>query len=561
MLSADDLASPPVHSDEERDARLWFLEGLERVTSAIRPRSEPEEVMADVLDAAAAVLGCDRAILASPTEAGALRVEAMRGTEDDGVSTEAISALLREMAGAAEGDGPAAFGADGDAPHLPRESFEAAGVRAALWMRVVPALDEPHPGYHLALFRSADRAAWREIEVRLFGEVGRRLGDALTTRLMLRALRQSEARLQEAQRVAHVGYWERYLDSDRYYFSDETYRIIGLRPQEYPMTPARYQEFIHPEDRANRDRVVDELHAGAARVGVEYRLVRPDGEVRIVHVQGSSLRDEAGRVRRTFGTVQDVTEQRRAEEALRRAQAELARITRTMTVAEIGASIAHEVNQPLAGIVMNANAALHWLAASPPELDEARAALANVIGDGERAGRIVGRIRTLLRGEEPEARPVALDDLVRETVVLVRTELARHHVAVRTELDAALPRPTGDRVQLQQVLVNLVLNARDAMDAVPADARVLRIRVRRAADGGEDGVVVEVEDTGRGLGPGHPDRIFEAFYSTRPGGLGMGLAISRSIVEAHRGRLWAAPNDGPGATLRFWLPLDGEDGR
>jgi PAS domain S-box-containing protein len=265
----------------------------------------------------------------------------------------------------------------------------------------------------------------------------------------------------------------------------------------------------------------------------------------------SPLRPHTQEVDAVLMISRDLTEHVRASEALQQAQAELAHVTRLTMLGEITASIAHEVNQPLAAVVMNGNACRRWLAADPPDLDEARDAAQRVVSDGERAARVIERVRTLLRRETLEKSALDVNDVIRETLAFTRGELERHQVSARAELRDDLPPVVGDRVQLQQVLVNLILNASDAMAGVDGGERLLTISSRREDVGG---VVVEVADCGRGLGPGQQERIFDAFFSTKPRGLGMGLSISRSIVETHGGKIWATPNDGPGATMHFTLP-------
>ena len=241
---------------------------------------------------------------------------------------------------------------------------------------------------------------------------------------------------------------------------------------------------------------------------------------------------------------------------MREAQAELARVTRVTMLGEITASIAHEVNQPLAAVVMNGNACRRWLAADPPDLDEAREAAQRVVKDGVRAGEVVARIRALVRRGETERNALDVNDVIREAIGFTRTELERQRVAIRTELSEGLPAVLGDRVQLQQVLVNLILNARDAIADVAETPLELTVGSRREASGG---VLVEVKDRGRGIDPAQAERIFEAFFSTKPAGLGMGLSVSRSIIEMHGGTIWATPNEGPGTTMRFTLPAASPD--
>jgi C4-dicarboxylate-specific signal transduction histidine kinase len=253
----------------------------------------------------------------------------------------------------------------------------------------------------------------------------------------------------------------------------------------------------------------------------------------------------------------EIGERQRAEEALHQAQSELAQVTRLTMLGEISASIAHEVNQPLAAVVMSGSACRHWLDAVPPNVDEARNAVQRVIEDANRASDVIRRARSLLQRHPPERAPLDIDDLIRETLALTRVELALRGVTVRTELDGALPRVVGDRVGLQQVLVNLVLNGADAMDEMEDGGRTLSIHSHRVEG---DAVEIEVCDRGRGIAPGEVDRVFDPFYSTKPGGLGMGLSISRSIVEAHRGRLWATPRDGAGTVLHLTLSPDAGGG-
>jgi C4-dicarboxylate-specific signal transduction histidine kinase len=247
----------------------------------------------------------------------------------------------------------------------------------------------------------------------------------------------------------------------------------------------------------------------------------------------------------------DVTAIRHAEEALRQAQAALAHVTRVMTVAEIAASIGHELNQPLSAIVMSGSAGRRLLLADPPKVAEAREAMERIVKDGRRAGDVIDRIRLLLRKGEPKKEPLDLNEVIHETLTLTRHELAQHQIAIQTDLSVNLPRVVGDRVQLQQVLVNLMLNGADAMSAIADRPRLLTLRSRTNGSGG---IVMDVADTGIGLAAASRDRMFDAFFSTKPHGLGMGLSISRSIIEAHGGQLWATANDGPGATLHFTIP-------
>ena len=249
-------------------------------------------------------------------------------------------------------------------------------------------------------------------------------------------------------------------------------------------------------------------------------------------------------------SIMDITERKRADEALHKTQAELAHVTRVATLGELTASIAHEVNQPLAAIVTNGNACLRWLAGDSPNLDEARETARRIIRDGNRAGDVIGRIRTLLRKTGTEKELLDMNQAIREVVALAEGEVRRNGVALRTELTGDLPPILGDRVELEQVVLNLIMNAIEAMSAIGDRPRELVVRTQ---SGEVDQVCVTVQDSGIGLDPQSMGRIFDAFYTTKPQGMGMGLAISRSIVENHGGQLWAVPNEGPGATFQFTL--------
>jgi C4-dicarboxylate-specific signal transduction histidine kinase len=266
------------------------------------------------------------------------------------------------------------------------------------------------------------------------------------------------------------------------------------------------------------------------------------------------LRDSEGKVLKFVGTTTDIDDQKRAQEALRKAQAELAHVTRVTTMGEMAASIAHEVNQPIAAVVINGNACLRWLARVTEEstdLNEARETVHRIIRDGNRAGEIIGRIRALFKKADLARESLDLHETIREILLLAKSEMAKQQVVLRLESPSDLPRILGDRVQLQQVMLNLILNAIDAMATVEGRARDLVIRTQ-SSEGRE--VTVTVQDTGIGLGRENIEHVFEAFHTTKPGGLGMGLSISRSIVESHSGRLWATANEEYGASFHFTLP-------
>jgi C4-dicarboxylate-specific signal transduction histidine kinase len=276
-----------------------------------------------------------------------------------------------------------------------------------------------------------------------------------------------------------------------------------------------------------------------------------DGSEIWAHVYLSAIPGDDREPQLFLATTVDITSRKLAEDAVRVAQSDLARIARLVTVGEMTASIAHEINQPLGAIVANGNAGLRWLARATPDLDEARAALKRIVNEGHRAGQVIGSIRSMFKKDGRTKAPHDVNDVVREVLTLVRSEVENQRVAVRTELTDELPRVLADRVQLQQVILNLVTNAIDAMGSLNGRARVLRLRSERHAG---DSVMVTVEDTGTGIDRENMNRIFEAFFTTKPHGMGMGLSICRSIVESHGGRLSAARGHPHGAVFQVVLP-------
>jgi PAS domain S-box-containing protein len=507
-----------------------------------------------------------------------------------------------------------------------------------------------------------------------------------------RNLLESKARLEEAQRVAHVGHYYWNLVTNRVIWSDELYRIYGLSPQEGPIDMAMIRDMIHPEDREFVFRAAEEALHSEARPDAEHRVVRPNGEVRTVHGLGTVKRDASGRPYEMFGTVQDITDRKRAEEALQRTQldlrevtrelqrqqaylteaqslthigswacnlvtreifhssdenarlygfdpsegaipfdrfynailtedelalrtklenairagadydaefrvrrtdgairflrgighhnpsqeigeyvgitmditerkraeeereklrqleADLAHINRVSMMGEMAASLAHEIKQPITAAVMNAQACLRLLERNEPNIVKAHEAAFGMAGSATRAAEIIDRVRSLFGKNAPQHEAVDVNEVIRDIVVLLQNEARRHSVVVHTELAEDLPTVMGDRVQLQQVLMNLMLNGIESMRDAPGELRI------RSGQVDERAVLISVSDTGTGLPAEKLDQIFNAFFTTKPQGTGMGLAISRSIIESHGGRLWAEANNGRGAIFRFTLP-------
>ncbi len=371
---------------------------------------------------------------------------------------------------------------------------------------------------------------------------------AQTFELQEAKLQRSEAYLAEAQRLSHTGSFGWRRSTGEILWSDETFRIFQYDRTRIPTVDLVLQR-IHPEDAALVKQIIERASQDGKDFDYECRLAMPDGSVKYVHVVAHALSDGSGGLE-FVGALTDITERKQAEEALRQAQADLAHVARVMTMGELAASIAHEVNQPLAGIVINGNACLRWLAGEWPNLAEAREAAIRIIRDGTRASDIISRIRALARKTGTLTERVDLNEAIREVLALGQGEARKHDVGLRARLPSDLPLVRGDRVLIQQVVLNLVMNGIEAMSDAQDHPRELVIQ----AQGEAHQVRVTVQDSGTGLDPQTQERIFDALYTTKPGGLGMGLSISRTIVENHGGRLSVVAQDGPGATFEFTLP-------
>jgi PAS domain S-box-containing protein len=661
-------------AEEERRAHVWFLESMDRINRAMQGTADLERMMRDVLDELLEVFACDRAWLVYPCDPHAPSWRAVMertlpqfpgafALDADLPSDTDMSALFT-----------AALASSAAVLRVPGKIGQRFAIRSQIAMAVHTKVDRP---YLFGLHQCSCERIWTEPEKRLFQEVGSRLADVLTSLLMFRSLRESERKLEAAQRIARVGWWERDFRTNRVSLSEEVRRTFGVDSVELPHWHERWVNVIHPEDRPKTAAAAAAALNGGPPYDVEYRVVRADGSVRVVHSQGEVIRDEAGRRVRQFGILQDITELRqaerelraseerfrtlvqfsfdvywetdaqhrftrqefresladaphpgseigktrwevpylepdeeawrkhramldahlpfrdfeiarpapdggkryvstsglpvfdetgrfvgyrgvgrhiterkRAEQELQRAHLQLVHMSRVMTTAELTTSIAHEVNQPLGSIMASVGPCLRWLSAQPPDLGSARGALERIADDADRASRVINRVRALVRREPPRQEEVDVNQIISEVIALTRDQMHSHDVVLQTELAADIKAVRGDRVQLQQVILNLIANAIEALSAIRDRQR--QLAVLSIEDGG--GVRVEVRDSGPGVAAHTAEQLFEPFYTTKADGIGMGLWICRSIIEAHGGRLWVAPNPPQGAAFQFSLP-------
>lgn len=666
-------------AEAQQAAHVLFLQSTERISRAMQGSQDLEGLLRDVLDEALDIFSCDRAWLLRSSDA-----QLTTWRPDMERARPPLPAVLASGADVAGGEDLLALFTATNASGEPVQALPASladryGVLSQMAMALHTREAQPRL---FCLHRCAQARSWTDDEQRLFRDIGRRLADAVRSLLDIGRLRDSERRLEAAQRVAHVGWWERDYRTAQVLLSNEASRIFGVEPVDMPQWHGRWLSLIHPDDRARISAAVDAALQGGPRYDVEYRVVRPDGEQRMVHSQGDVVWDESGHAMRQFGVMQDITDLWRAEEDLRGSEArfrtfvdraadafylmddqltvidvnrqaceglgyaredligmrpadfdvaleeqsisqlaeralsgetitfetrhrrrdgtvfpveirsgtfrqgdrlfylalarditerklaeerlrqqdralqtsrsELAHVSRLTTLGELTSSIAHEVSQPLGAMIASAGACSRWLAAQPPNIAEARATLDNIAADGRRARDVIGRIRALTMRKVVRKQDVDINRELEEVLALTEHESRTHRIVRRTQLDRTLPCVPGDRIQLQQVFINLILNAIEAMSALEDRPRVLTIMSRQE---GPNAILVEVRDTGIGLDPQRVQQVFEAFYTTKEEGIGIGLSISRSIVEAHGGRLWATVNQPHGAAFLLMLPL------
>jgi signal transduction histidine kinase len=368
-------------------------------------------------------------------------------------------------------------------------------------------------------------------------------------------LKRSAALLERTQQLGSTCCFSWRAETDEVSGSKGFCQIFKPDAADVPVTLEQIGAGIQPEDLPSFHEMIERARRGVSDFEFEHRLRLPDNSIRYLRVVAHQTRDQEGRLE-YIGAVQDVTHRRDTEEILAKLRAELARAARITSLGVLTAAITHEVNQPLAGIVTNASTCRRMLAVDPPDVEGARETARRTIRDAERASEVVKRLRALFCKKGTTCESLDLNEATREVIALSLSEFERNKVMVRTELAGELPPVQGDRVQLQQVMLNLFLNASDAMSGVDDRPRQLVIRTERD---GQDRVRLSVRDTGLGFEPQGVDRLFDAFYTTKNSGMGIGLSVSRSIIESHEGRLWATLNDGPGATFSFSIPYKPQD--
>jgi PAS domain S-box-containing protein len=447
-----------------------------------------------------------------------------------------------------------------------REDLASGGLR---WTQLTPAEWRAHDEQALADLKAT--GIFQPIEKEYFRKDGSRvpvlLGGALfegrgndgvafvldlsDQKRAERALRRSEAFLAEGQRLSQIGSFSWRVATGAVTWSEQLYRIYELEVG-VPVTLDVIRTRVHPEDISLLEKMMEQARGGGHDFEWQYRLLMPDQSTKYLHAVAHAIRDEDGQLE-YIAAVQDVTARRQSQDALDKARAQLTHVTRVTSLGVLTASIAHEINQPLSGIITNANTCLRMLGVDPPDVDGARETARRTIRDGRRASEVIARLRALLTNKESTTEPLDLNEATREVIALSSSDLQRRRVILRQELNDTLPPVNGDRVQLQQVILNLLLNAADAMSDIDDRPRELVVSTRR--DEG-DHVRVTVRDNGVGLDLENTERVFDPFYTTKSGGMGIGLSVSRSIVERHRGRLWVERNTGPGATFTFSIPLD-----
>jgi signal transduction histidine kinase len=366
-----------------------------------------------------------------------------------------------------------------------------------------------------------------------------------------RELRESEARMSLAVGAGNLGLWIRDFKRHEMWASDTWRQLFEFAPSG-PVTFERVLQRVHPEDRDAVDRILAGAETKGGKYEMEYRLLLPSGELRWIASRGAVELDASGRAIMARGVSRDITATKKAEQESRLLRQEIAHAGRVSLMGQLASALAHEISQPLGAILRNAEAADLFMQNASPDLVEIRAILADIRADDKRAGMVIDRMRALLRRNELDARPIAVGELVADVVGLAQADALARRVKLTTDSSSELPRVRGDRVHLQQVLLNLIVNAMDALEGSGRQDRQIDVTARLNDTGM---VVIAVSDTGHGIPVDALPRVFDPFYTTKPTGMGIGLAVSRTIIEAHGGRIWAENDPRGGAIFRFALPL------
>jgi two-component system, LuxR family, sensor kinase FixL len=456
-----------------------------------------------------------------------------------------------------DGTGLALFADLGDTPVIvltgagtEQTAATALALRASHYM-----IKDADRGYlHLlpATIEHALNRKWTERELRRYADELKR--EIVQRRSVEESLRSSEERLRQAVTAASVGIWEWDTSTDEVYWSDEVKTIFGLPLSEVVLQYAAFFDRVHPDDRAAVSEWIAEALREDVLYRVEHRIVRPDGKTRWVLSQGRIFRDEARNPLRMIGAILDITDRKEAEERLQRHQADVAHVSRLSTMGELATGLAHEINQPLSAIRNYANGCVRRLRNCPTTASELLEAVEQIAIEAHRAAEIIRRLRRFVEKGRHDRRTVDVNELVREVLQLTAFNTRQHGVAPKLALAEGLPSVFGDSIQLEQVILNLLRNALEAMDNQPPAHRELSLE-SRLHEQNRHLLEIVVRDTGTGFPAADVDRIFDPCFTTKANGLGMGLTISRSIVESHGGRLWADPSPTGGAVFRLTLPV------
>lgn len=446
-------------------------------------------------------------------------------------------------------------------PHM-RESIAQRGIASSLSHPLFSAQGEPLGSLALYHLRPRPRdAAAASLQRDALVPFANLATIAVERERAFQAVSRSERLLLEAQTLSHIGSFSWNPKTRYLVWSEEVYRIYGIDPS-LPLALESARAHVHPDDLELFASVAQRSATRLEPLVFGHRIIRPDGELRYVDVVMRPLSTEAtsdaDAAWEYLGAVHDVTARKVAEARLRQMHDELAHVTRASTLGELTASIAHELNQPLASIVAGASTCERWLEKSPPRIDEALLTAQRIRRDGHRAAEVIARLRALFQKDDRvPMEPIDVNQTVEDVLVLTRSELQERRVSLTLTLDSTIPLALGHRVQIQQLALNLLVNAAEALDGI--DDRPRSIDVRTALVGDE--IHLRVRDNGCGITPAEMGRVFEAFYTRKPAGMGMGLAVSRTIAEAHGGRLWVEPNDGDGVTFAFSLVRHGQSTR